>query len=431
MINRIARQTGFVKRIRKLPASRLVNTLMFSFCNQANASLPDITADLNQQFDIDISKEALHKKFTPQGVDFLKELIKEQLSHQLTFFEDKEINKHFPCIKIKDSSKFSLPDMYNGDYPGFGNFSKKNGLMNLQYEYELVRGHWESIELTNVKTNDQRDSKQTVDSITKGSLHIRDLGYITHTYLKSCIKKQAYFLNRMPAQINIYCSKEKKINWTKIDGKIKQTGLEALEMNVLIYQKDPLACRLIVVPVNDEEYRHRLKQAEQSAKRHGVGISKEHKIRCRYNLYITNVGRDVLPIEKIRKTYGLRWQIELVFKTWKSFFQINHVKKVKKERLECQLLAKLLWILLNWRLFQTCNQYIQRENPEKGVSVLKFFKRCLAFSSSLRSVVLKKMDIQAWLQNIFIPLIDNTACESPKGKITHYQLLNAMPNLLS
>lgn len=431
MINRLAKQTGFVKRIRKLPASSFVNTLMFSFCNQANTSLPDITADLNQQFDIDISKEALHKKFTPQGVDFLKELIKEQLSRQLTFFVDKEINKHFPCIKIKDSSKFSLPDMYNGDYPGFGNFSKKNGLMNLQYEYELVKGHWESIELTNVKTNDQQDSKQTIEAITKGDLHIRDLGYITHTYLASCIKKQAYFLNRMPAQINICDTKKEKINWAKIDGKFRKTDVQALDINVSIYKKNPLACRMIVVRVSDEEYRNRLKQAEKSAKSHGVGVSKEHKIRCRYNLYITNVEGKILPVEKIRKTYSLRWQIELVFKTWKSFFQINQVKKVKKERLECQLLAKLLWILLNWSLFRTCNQYVQKENPEMGVSVLKFFKRCLSFSGSLRVVILNKLEIKKWLQSTFIPLIVNTACQSPKGKVTHYQVLNAMPDVLS
>jgi len=72
MINDLARKTGFVKRARKLTASSFVNTLMFSFYNQANTSLPDIAADLNQQFSIDISKEGLHKNLAAKELCFLK-----------------------------------------------------------------------------------------------------------------------------------------------------------------------------------------------------------------------------------------------------------------------------------------------------------------------------------------------------------------------
>ena len=71
--------------------------------------------------------------------------------------------------------------------------------MNLQYEYDLVSGNWSYIKCTNCKRNDQQDSKETADLITKGDLYIRDLGYITPTYLKSIIKKKAFFINRMPS----------------------------------------------------------------------------------------------------------------------------------------------------------------------------------------------------------------------------------------
>lgn len=429
MINRLARKTGFIKRSRKLLASDFVNTLMFSFCNQANTSLPDIAADLNQQFSVEISKEGLHKKFSAQAVMFLKELVKYQLSKQFSLPADAELKKHFTGINIKDSSKFSLPGIYNGDYPGFGNFSKTNGLMNLQYEYDLVSGNWITLELTTIKTNDQQDSKQTIGSLYKGELYIRDLGYITPTYLKAVIEKEAGFLNRIPPQINVYTLDKKPIDWRKIAHKFNKTGVGALDMDVLIYQKELLGCRLVIERVTDDEYRKRLKHAERSAKKHGVGLSKEHKLKCRYNMFITNVSRAILPLEKIRRTYYLRWQIELVFKTWKSFFEINKLKKVKKERMECQLLAKLLWILLNWRLFQSCNRYVQEQTPERGVSLLKFFKRCLGFSSTLRLVVLNKLAITKWLTQIFLPLIDNTACEAPAGKQTHYQILNSFLSL--
>ncbi|MBK5277722.1 MAG: IS4 family transposase, partial [Bacteroidia bacterium] len=224
MIDRLAKETGFVKRSRKLSAYGFVNSLMFSFSNQANTSLPDIAADLNQQFSIDISKEGLHKRFSKEGVVFLKELVKHQLSNQLSIPSQAQLDQHFLAINIKDSSKFSLPGIYYKDYPGFGNFSKTNGLMNLQYEYDLVSGNWKTLELTTVKRNDQQDSKQTIDSIKEGELYIRDLGYVTPLYLKTIIERGASFLNRMPPQINIYASDKRLIKWKSINRKFNKTG---------------------------------------------------------------------------------------------------------------------------------------------------------------------------------------------------------------
>ena len=400
-----------------------LNTLMFSSYSQLKTSLPDYTEDLDKNFGIAISKEALHKKFNPKAVEFMKEVLKLQISNQFKLEESSELKSCFQAINLKDSRKFSLPTTYDNQYPGFGNFSKKNGLMNLQYEYDLLNGNWLSLELTTIKRNDQRDSKETIDKISKGELYLRDLGYITPIYLKAVIDKEAYFLNRLPTTISVYDLQEQRIDWKKIDRKFQKNNLSSLEMGVKIYEKEKLGCRLIIERVGDLEYKRRLDKAVQSAKKHGVGISDAHTLRCRYNTFITNIAKEILPFDKVRKTYYLRWQIELVFKTWKSFFEINKVKKVKLERMECQLLAKLIWILLNWRLFQTCNSYLRIMKAETGISTIKFFKRCLKFSESLRKLVIKAISIEKWLADEFLPLMDYAFCQAPKNKITHYQTL--------
>ena len=201
-IDRIAREKKFMTRKGKVPPACLVNTLLFNESDMLNTSLPDLTADLSQVYDIDISKEAMHKKFTPACVDFFKALLQEMLGGQLS--KDTggtALLFHFPQIKIKDSTKFSLPDNYNGDYKGYGNFSKKNGLMSLQYEYDLVSSNWLSFEMTKGLRNDQQDSTETIGSITKGDLHIRDLGYITPTYLSAVVEKEAFFLMKVICSI--------------------------------------------------------------------------------------------------------------------------------------------------------------------------------------------------------------------------------------
>jgi hypothetical protein len=423
-IREIAWKSGFIKRSRKLSALHFLNALMFSCTSQAETSLPDITADLSQQFSIEISKEGLHKKFTPQAVAFLKAMIAFHLSEQLSLQTDSSLKKYFKAINIKDSSKFSLPSTYNGAYPGYGNFDQIQGLMNIQYEYDLLSGNWKTLELTTIKRNDQQDSKESIECISKGELYIRDLGYVTATYLKAIIHKEAFFLNRLPPQVTVYVADSEKIDWARIDRKLKKMKANALDIDVQIYEKEQIPCRMVVERVDNNIYRKRIKQAENTAKRHGVGLTKQHRARCRYNIFITNVERDILPLEKIRKSYYLRWQIELVFKTWKTTVEINKLKKVKKERLECQLLAKLLWTLLNWRLFQCCNHHVRTKSKNMGVSVLKFFKRSLVFSDTLRLVILKKLPLHLWLDQVFLPLIRNTACEAPSGKRTHYQTLD-------
>ena len=76
----------------------------------------------------------------------------------------------------------------------------------------------------------------------------------------------------------------------------------------------------------------------------------------------------------------MRWQIELTFKIWKSICKIDKVKKVKKDRLECYIWAKLLMIVLCWRIVwftaKLLDQYYQKN--------LSFFK---AFKTLMRDMI--------------------------------------------
>ena len=112
----------------------------------------------------------------------------------------------------------------------------------------------------------------------------------------------------------------KPLDWKKTDAHFKKHALPSLELDVLIYEKNKIPCRLLIEPVSDIEYCRRLKKAVEKTKSRGSVPSKLLKITLKYNLFITNVSANILPFEVIRKTYYLRWQIELVFKTWKSFF---------------------------------------------------------------------------------------------------------------
>ncbi|MBD2786774.1 transposase, partial [Xenorhabdus sp. 3] len=63
--------------------------------------------------------------------------------------------------------------------------------------------------------------------------------------------------------------------------------------------------------------------------------------------YITNIPSEYVSKEAIYDFYSLRWQIEIIFKTWKSIFRIHSNTNVKKERLECHIYGKLIALLLS------------------------------------------------------------------------------------
>ncbi len=64
------------------------------------------------------------------------------------------------------------------------------------------------------------------------------------------------------------------------------------------------------------------------------------------NVYITNTSLEAVPTNNVHPWHSLRWQIEIWFKTWKSLFEIDECKNIKRERLECHLYGQLIGILL-------------------------------------------------------------------------------------
>ena len=83
------------------------------------------------------------------------------------------------------------------------------------------------------------------------------------------------------------------------------------------------------------------------------------------NVYITNTPSKEVPTYYVHSLYSLRWQIEILFKTWKSFFEIDECKTIKKERLECHLYGQLIGILLcSSTMFQMRQLLLEKKKKE-------------------------------------------------------------------
>lgn len=425
-LEQLARQTAFIKRKGRIDASTFVKMLIFNELDQSKLSLLDLKLDLKSYFGCDISREAIHKRFSPEALSFLKALLAKLIDFHLPKVEWKpSLVSCFNRLLLKDSSKFTIPSLFAGDYPGYGGFHKGNAIMNIQYEYDLFTGNWTSLSFTKATRNDQQDSKETLSKIEKDDLLIRDLGYVTMTYLNGVVNNKAYFLNRMPTTIGIYYQKNdgyQPINWGEIDKKFKKNQLSHLELDVALTEEHKLGARMILFPVPESVYRQRIKDTAKHLKSKGCQLSDGYKIRARYNIFITNVPQEKLSYQDIMHLYRLRWQIELVFKSWKSNLSLHKVKKVNQLRFECQLIARMIWALINWRLFQSANWSLQPRKKAKGVSILKFSKQIIKFIAIFREYIHDVNQLKKRIKERYVPMIMNILIETKKGKKSHCQL---------
>ena len=421
-LSELARQSGFLRRKSKLQPAEFIDTLMFSDFDHSQLSLQDCCNDLAQQHQKSLSKVGLHKRFNTRTLDFLKSVLAAQMALKLDHSGQNNWQP-FSRVLIADSSKFTLPKPFMEDYPGFGNFGISS-IMNIQYSFDLKHGNWENLDLTKATENDQSRSGKTLARICKGDLHIRDLGFITLEYLTKVIKEEAFFLNRTHPQVKfVQCSDGKQIDWKKLHPKMRHSK-NHFETRVIVGTgKDTITCRLIALPVPEQVWAERIRKAEQKAKSQKSKLTDGYKARCKFSIFITNTTRETLNAAAVIQLYRLRWQIELVFKTWKSLLDVHKIKAVKKDRLECQLIAKFIWILLNWKIFRCIDAAIQKHSPGYACSMWKFFKQARQFNYTLRKVVKGNIGFKDWCEIFIFPILKPMLIEPQKGKKAAFQIV--------
>ncbi|MGH1093651.1 IS4 family transposase, partial [Bacillus mycoides] len=173
--------------------------------------------------------------------------------------------------------------------------------------------------------------------------------------------KGAYYVSRLKLNSRIYRKNDEPEYFH--NGTVKKGTLYIqLDMEELMNQLSPgqtmeisescigqyqkLPARVIIHRLTKEQTEKRLKAQAKKEKKKGITYKERSKRLSGINVYITNLSAENVPTEHIHDLYSLRWQIEILFKTWKSFFQIHKCKEIKKERLECHLYGQLISILL-------------------------------------------------------------------------------------
>src|SRR5436190_20343176 len=97
---------------------------------------------------------------------------------------------------------------------------------------------------------------------------------------------------------------------------------------------------------------------------------------------------------------------------------------MKIQRFQCQLIAKLLWVLLNWQALRVIQQWIEKNDEHFKCSVWKFYKVAFRLSHLLRQVLQGNLSIGNWLKKIIYQAEKKYFTETKKEKPRAINILN-------
>lgn len=416
-INQLAIETGFVIRAGgKLDGFKFLDMLLFTHFNHKELSLNDLSVQLFKRFGIEMRKQSIDERFTNSAVNFFRAVLEKAIN--ISIKRDIKIDfTEFEKVRIKDSTSFQLPENMKDKYPGSGGSASK-AAVRIQFEHDLKNGEVLDLGLHPFTTQDMTNAKENINDIKPNELIMRDLGYIKIEYLQVIEKQCAFYLNRLHSSTNVYEMKNgefAEINFGKLHKRMKANSIIRIEKEVYIGSKEKFKTRMIIELLPDEIYKERLRKARNNAKNRQTNISENYKARIGLNIFITNTK---IPGKQLRLLYTLRWQIELMFKIWKSIGEIDKVKKMKIERFEACLFAKLIWIALNWQVMRRTVIYFFNEHNIE-ISPYKLFKTLKDGIYDFRKALLKGLkDVISFIDEIVEISPKNHRSEKKKGTIT-------------
>ncbi|KIV60161.1 IS4 family transposase [Aneurinibacillus migulanus] len=362
VLNQLAKETGYMIRKRKCHGQHFLALCVWLSQRVASTSLAHLCSRFETATGILLSPEGLNQRFNSSSVSFLRKVFSHLLQEKLIGLSPitTSLSTYFERIRILDSTTFQVSNRFTASYPGAGGCSHTAGIK-IQLEYDLCSGQFFDVHVGAGKQSDLNYSADKIKTIREKELYIRDLGYFRLKDFEAMQSKGAYYLSRLKLTTTIYQEeqeptasskkgKKSKPVYTKIDLEGIMEQLEPGDVyelpNVYVGSQERLSTRLIIYKCTEEQTQKRLKDRAIREKKKGITYTERTKRLQGITIYMTNIPSEWIAKEHVYDLYSLRWQIEILFKTWKSFFQIHHCKSIKQERLECHLYGQLIAILL-------------------------------------------------------------------------------------
>ena len=303
-------------------------------------------------------------------------------------------------------------------FKGSGGSASKSSVK-IDLIFELKNHIIEEISLNKGVVPDQSLAGTILNHIQPNDLVIRDLGFFKIDILEKIDKKDAFYLSRLPKSVNVYQSDSKNASPVNLPSWLDKKFPSHAEIDVEIYiGNNKMPCRLIAYKLPEEIINLRRRKAGEAAKKKGRTVSQDSLKWLDFGFFITNVPRNIWPADVVGTIYRMRWQIELIFKTWKSLLNIHILKGTRPERIKCLIYGRLIVITVMTMIYGYAFQYA-KNTAEREISAFKLFA-WLKRNGRLLKAVHKKS-----AKKLLNDLVKNISkvCKQKRARKTSLQLV--------
>jgi Transposase DDE domain len=373
--NEEAEASGFVKRLRKISGARFVQVLVLGWLVSPRATLEDLAVRLN------VTSQALQARFTRTAVALLQAVLWRAIEQMLSA---KRANipllRRFNGVWLEDSTSLKLPASMAAEFPGCGGSDPEAGkaALKIYTRYRVDTATLVEMRFSEGKRQDLAAAKPWA-TLPAGALRLADMGFFDRQRLEADHAAGVYWISRLPAGVTLQAEGDESRELHDFLGRQQD---DLIDIQVLVGKPDrhakPLSCRLVAIRCPPAIAAERRRKLHAKMKKKGGSASARQLALCDWTVMITNVPADKLSPAEVWELYRVRWQIELLFKRWKSLGGLQPSTNLKKsERVLCEIYAKLIGMLVaHWGAFL-------RGGPLDGFSLVGAIKRVMQIANRI------------------------------------------------
>jgi hypothetical protein len=351
----LAKDTGFCRRERCLSGPVFAKSLVFGLLAKPNSSLEDLADFAAMHLDVFVTAKAFDERFNESAARFLHELLAE--TFQRCFSVDPAVLpllRRFAGVYIRDATLISLPGCLAHLFPGRNCNGQPTAAVKLVLELEVQTGQFTDVDVL-AGTDNEKTSEVAAKPLPAGSLLLEDMGFLCGERLQNYVEQGVYVLTRVPWWTAFFvkqkgCKSYKRLN---LAAWLRRATHDQVERKVYVFHGQKLPLRLLAVRLPESVAEARREEVRRDAARRKRPLSKRKLELCAWNILVTNAPKELLRAYNAWEVRRVRWQIELIFKLFKSEGGIERTQARSRWRVLSELFAKLTamvvqqWVLLS------------------------------------------------------------------------------------
>jgi hypothetical protein len=346
-----ARTTRFVLRRSPLGGATFSQTLIFGFLGNPEASLEELSQTA-AALGVAITPQALDQRVTKAAAACLKQVLHAALARVVAADPIAiPLRARFTAVSLQDSSTIVLPDALAPVWQGCGGSTaeRTKAALKLQVRLERRTGRLD-VQLQDGRASDR--AAELPGRLEVGTLRLADLGSWSLDAFRVLPQQGVFWLSRLQVQTAIYDTTGQRQDHLAL---LTAQPTATLDVAVMLGEAQRLPARRLAVRVPQEVAATRRQRLHEAARKKGRQVSATRLALAAWTLLVTNVPCDRLTLREALVLARVRWQIDLLFKLWKSRGRVDESRSTKPWRLLCEVYAKLLAMLIqHWVFLVSC-----------------------------------------------------------------------------